>query len=151
MVNREDALLIGAGAIGGIGITHLTRRFFDTNQDGDLRQVIPQLGTYGTPSSMVGIGTGIAGIAVGLLGDKLGVRDHRARTASVAYGATAIASGIVSGYSPKVSIPSAAGRARVVRSTSAPATVQRRAVPSAVTARSQAPRPALPLREPRTY
>lgn len=129
MVNNEEALVIGAGALGGVGVPFLVRHFFDTDKTtGQVRQFIPQLGSYGTPSALVGIGTGVAGIAVGLFGDKLGLYDKRIKTAALTYGVTALGSGIVSGYAPVAAIPAAAARARVVRSvqaTSAPIPAQR--------------------------
>ena len=153
MVNNEEALVIGAGALGGVGVPFLVRHFFDTDKTtGQVRQFIPQLGAYGTPSALVGIGTGAAGIAVGMFGNKLGVRDNRIRTAAFAYGVSALASGLVSGFDPVQAIPATAAHARVVSSAaaSAPAMAQPRAAPSA-SAAPATPTAAITYRKPRTY
>ena len=142
MVNNEEALTIGAGAVGGLGVPFLVRKYYDVDETGALRQFVPQLGGYGTPSAMIGIGTGIAGVAAGMFGDKLGLRDERMKTAAFAYGVTALASGIVSGYEPVQAVPAAAARARVIRSAAAP--MQVRAAPAAAPA-------AITSRRPRTY
>lgn len=149
MVNNEEALVIGAGAVSGVGVPFLVRKYYDVDESGRIRQFIPQLGAYGTPSALVGIGTGAAGIAVGMFGNKLGVRDNRIRTAAFAYGVSALASGLVSGFDPVQAIPAAAAHARVVSSAaaSAPAMAQPRAAPSA----SAAPTAAITYRKPRTY
>ena len=146
MVSNDEALTVGAGAIGGIGVPFLVRKYYDVDDTGALRQFVPQLGSYGTPSAVVGIGTGIAGIAAGMFGDKLGLRDERMKTAAFAYGVTALASGIVSGYEPVQAVPAAAARARVIRSAAAPmaAQMQVRAAPAAAPA-------AITSRRPRTY
>ncbi len=138
MVSNDEALTIGAGAIGGVGVPFLVRTYYDVDDVGAARQFIPQLGSYGTPSAVVGIGTGLAGVAAGMFGDKIGLRDNRMRTAAFAYGVTALASGIVSGYAPVGAIPAAAARARVIRSASTPMAAQ------------SAPTPVI-YRKPRTY
>ncbi len=146
MVSNDEALTIGAGAIGGIGVPFLVRKYYDVDDAGRARQFIPQLGSYGTPSAVVGIGTGLAGVAAGMFGDKLGLRDERMKTAAFAYGVTALASGLVSGYEPVVAIPAAAARARVIRSAAAPmaAQIQASMAPAAAPA-------AITSRRPRTY
>ena len=134
MVNNEDALLIGAGAIGGIGAPYLIRRCYDTDDNGQLRQFIPHFGAFGTPSAMFGIGTGVVGAAVGLLGNRIGVRDRRARTVAFTYGIAALATGVASAYDPAATAFTygiaaatpmvAASRARVVQASAAPTVVR---------------------------
>ena len=94
----------------------------------------------------MGIGTGLAGVAAGMFGEKIGLRDNLMRTAAFSYGVTALASGLVSGYEPVVAIPAAAARARVIRSAAAPmaAQMQVHAAPAAAPA-------AITSRRPRTY
>ena len=91
-------------------------------------------------------------LAVGMFGNKLGVRDNRIRTAAFAYGVSALASGLVSGFDPVQAIPAAAAHARVVSSAaaSAPAMAQPRAAPSA-SAAPATPTAAITYRKPRTY
>jgi len=139
MVSNDEALTIGAGAVGGIGIPFLVRKYYDIDETGQARQFVPQLGSYGTPSAVIGIGTGIAGVAVGMFGDKIKLRDNRVRTAAFAYGVTALASGIMSGYEPVMAVPAAAARARAIRATATPSMAARSA-PAAVA-----------YRKPRTY
>ena len=98
MVNNEEALTIGAGAAGGLGVPFLVR--------------VISMWTRPEPPSVHPArwirdsirhdryGTGIAGVAAGMFGDKLGLRDERMKTAAFAYGVTALASGIISGYEP---------------------------------------------------
>lgn len=139
MVSNDEALLIGAGAIGGVGVPFLVRKYYDVDENGATRQFVPQLGNYGTPSAVVGIGSGIAGVAAGMFGDKVGIRDNRMRTAAFAYGVTALASGIVSGYEPACAVPAAAARARVVHSVAAPRMVPSHARTAPVAVNSRRP------------
>ena len=68
MVNNEEALVIGAGAVSGVGVPFLVRKYYDVDETGRIRQFIPNSGHMVHPSALVGIGTGAAGIAVGMFG-----------------------------------------------------------------------------------
>jgi hypothetical protein len=122
MVSNEDALLIGGGAAAGVGIPYLMRKYADVDEAGQLRVMVEQLGTYSTPSAITGIVGGTAGIAIGMFGNKIGIRDQRIQTAAFAFGVPALVTGLMSGYEPVQPCAAVASgaRARVIRSGASP-------------------------------
>ena len=143
MVSNEDALLIGGGAAAGVGVPYLVRKYADVDENGQVRVLVEQLGTYGTPSALTGIVSGAAGIAVGMFGNKLGIRDARIQIAALAYGVPALASGILYGYEPvqQCGAVSAGARARVIRSSASPSASHSAAPMRQMAAPSAARRP----------
>ncbi|MDD3662933.1 MAG: hypothetical protein PHT84_03640, partial [Candidatus Pacebacteria bacterium] len=72
------------------------REYVDRNH----KPLIPQLGQWGTPSCVIGIGTGLvatlAGVAGALYGK--GITNPKLQLAAVSYGIPAIVTGVASGY-----------------------------------------------------
>ncbi len=143
MVDTEELLPVVGGAIGGIGIPYLVHRYYDTDPTTQMpRQIIPTLGDYGTPSALTGIGTGVAALALGIFGDRIGMYDARLKKAALTYGVAAIGTTLLMVRRAEAPVATAA-RARMVSATAAPAAV---AAPAAAQRYVQTP-----VRKPRTY
>jgi len=140
MVDTEELLPVVGGAIGGIGIPYLVHRYHDTDPTTQMpRQIIPTLGDYGTPSALTGIGTGVAALALGIFGDRIGMYDARLKKAALTYGVAAIGTTLLMVRRAGTPVAATSARARVVTATAAPAAAQRAAQTWA------------PPRKPRTY
>lgn len=144
MVETEELLPVVGGAVGGIGIPYLVHRFYDTDPTtGTPKQIIPRLGAYGTPSALTGIGTGVAALALGIFGNRIGMYDDRIKKAALTYGVAALGTSLLMAYRAGTPVAATSARARMVSATAAPAAV---AAPAAAQRYVQTP-----VRKPRTY
>ena len=89
---RRMALFIAIGAGAGVAQTVLLKKFVDGSAPTWMPQ-IPQLGSFGKPSALAGIAGGVIGILVGLYVPL----DPKLKQIAVAYGGSALVSGILSG------------------------------------------------------
>lgn len=112
MIYKEAIIMAAAGAV-GVAQNFVLQKFVEpTNPN-----LVPQLGGFGRPSAIIGIGAGVAAIAVGLYAMKTGrfVSDPRMQYAVLAYGGASLASGLISGVAATMAASRAFPRTAAVR------------------------------------
>jgi hypothetical protein len=91
---KEALIMAAAGAV-GVAQTLVIEKFVEPS----MPTLVPQLGAYGKTSTIVGIGAGVAAMALGLYSMKTGkfIRDPRFQYGLMAYGGTSFAAGLIAG------------------------------------------------------
>lgn len=109
----KEALVMAASGAIGVVQTFVLQKFVEPTSP----NWVPQLGGFGRPSAIVGIGAGIAALAAGLYSMKTGaiVRDPRIQYGLMAYGGTSLASGLISGLAATMAMSRAFPRTAAVR------------------------------------
>lgn len=100
---KEALMMAGFGAA-GVAQALIVQKFVpDTNW-------IPQLGSFGRPSALIGILTGAGAMALGIYSMKTGMLTHdpRIQYGLMAYGGASLASGLVVGLAPMLGAASRA-------------------------------------------
>lgn len=79
--------------------------------------LVPQLGGFGRTSAIVGIGAGVAALALGMYSMKTGkfISDPRIQYGLMAYGGASLASGVVAGMAATMAASRAFPRTAAVR------------------------------------
>lgn len=86
---QKKTVIIAAAAAAGVGQTIILRKMMDTTQP----SLMPQLGTFGKPSSIIGIVGGASAIILSIFV----LKDNQYANALTAYGGSALVSGLLSG------------------------------------------------------
>jgi len=109
----QEALMMAAAGAVGVAQNFVLQKFVEpTNPN-----MVPQLGGFGRPSAIIGIGAGVAALALGMYSMKTGafIRDPRIQYALMAYGGASLASGLVSGLAATMAASRAFPRTAAVR------------------------------------
>ena len=112
MMYKEALIMAAAGAV-GVAQTFVVQKFIEPANP----MLIPQLGGYGRTSAVIGIGAGVAALAIGLYSMKTGkiVRDPRIQYGLMAYGGASLAGGLVAGMAATMATSRAFPRTAAVR------------------------------------
>lgn len=86
---QKKTAIIAAGAAAGLAQTIILRKVMDTTQP----SLMPQLGTFGKPSALIGMAGGAGAIILSIFV----LKDNPYANALAAYGGTALVSGLLSG------------------------------------------------------
>lgn len=90
---RQKALLIACGAAAGVAQTVLLKKFVDGTSPKWMPVLPPVIGNFSKPSAFIGIAGGVAGILIGLYAPL----DPKLQNIAIAYGGSALVSGVLSG------------------------------------------------------
>jgi hypothetical protein len=112
MMYKEALMMAAAGGI-GVAQTFVMQKFVEPSTP----MLVPQLGGFGRTSAVVGIGAGVAALAVGLYSMKTGkiIRDPRVQYGLMAYGGASLAGGLVAGMAATMAASRAFPRTAAVR------------------------------------
>ena len=109
---KEALIMAAAGAVGVVQ-NFVLMKFVEPSTP----YLVPQLGGFGKTSAIVGIGAGVAALALGMYSMKTGqfIRDPRIQYGLMAYGGASLASGLVSGLAASGIMSRAFPRTAAVR------------------------------------
>jgi hypothetical protein len=110
---KEALMLAAAGGL-GVAQTFIVQKFVEPTNPNWL----PMLSGFGRPSALIGIGTGIAAMAIGIQAMRtgfMGLHDPRIQYGLMAYGGAALAGGIIAGVAGTMAASRAFPRSAAVR------------------------------------